>query len=251
MLYFPPNAERPQLMLLPVHNEHDQTTSTLLCQQPKMSELMGSDWPNYHTIDKNAITQERLPYHIHVCYNAGMVADGEDTNEDDDFSGGQGLIPSLNGECDDEHDEALVKSMDSLSAAENTGADSVNMAVVKATQGLPVYPWRGPIFAFCGKPEDDHGVQDPDIVEVLDMSLAAYSHVVAHLIGYENDSERHRAMLGPKIDAVKVLGDEKVQATSSGSRFITIKLPRFHPLVHVADSEVSQISLVCLKQFLT
>ncbi|KAI7377761.1 hypothetical protein KC328_g14253, partial [Hortaea werneckii] len=50
----------------------------------------------------------------------------------------------------------------------------LNEAIANATDHRATYPWRGPIVAFCGRPDTG---PDADIVEVYDMDMEAYSHV--------------------------------------------------------------------------
>ncbi|KAK5118779.1 hypothetical protein LTR85_007985 [Meristemomyces frigidus] len=110
----------------------------------------------------------------------------------------------------------------------DSGLD-VNQAVLAATGGMMQSPWRGPLLAFCGKLEEE-AAEHADIVEVTDMGMAAYSHIIAHLIDRENEDKAHLAIKGPKSQAVKVLCDGDMQA-NDGERYTAGQLPRLHPLV--------------------
>jgi len=49
-------------------------------------------------------------------------------------------------------------------------------------------------------------------VEMGDMDLLAYSHVIAHLIDWQNDTKRYLALKGPKIEAVKAVADASMES---------------------------------------
>lgn len=85
----------------------------------------------------------------------------------------------------------------------NQNYDKDNKAVVAATKGANTFSWRGPIFAHCGQRRGDQ-VHKSDIVDVRDMSMLGYAHVVANLMDYYNNDHRHARRKGPKVFCVKV-----------------------------------------------
>ncbi|KAI7559852.1 hypothetical protein KC343_g11975 [Hortaea werneckii] len=212
-----------------IHEVLDEETGEVVCQQPKMEKIFdGKLWPDFQTIDRNAYTEQPLGYHIHLCHMMGP--DGQSVTAADmaaleEVEDGQGT-----SQGDDGQEEAEVE-------AENATL-SLNEAIANATDHRATYPWRGPMVAFCGRPDTG---PDADIVEVYDMDMEAYSHVIAHLIDYENSSTAYLSSVGPKIHGVKVLCDGELRM-DMGERFRSVKVPRCHPMVRTPDSELSQIS---------
>ncbi|KAI6854260.1 hypothetical protein KC343_g11891 [Hortaea werneckii] len=213
-----------------IHEVLDEETGEVVCQQPKMEKIFdGKLWPDFQTIDRNAYTEQPLGYHIHLCHIMGSDVGQSVTaaamaalEEGDDGEG--------TSHGDDGQEEAEVE-------VENA-ALPLNEAIANATDHRATYPWRGPIVAFCGRPDTG---PDADIVEVYDMDMEAYSHVIAHLIDYENSTTAYLSSVGPKIHGVKVLCDGELKM-DMGERFRSVKVPRCHPMVRTPDSELSQIS---------
>lgn len=205
VLFFDPNAERPDMIWVEVREDRDED-GKLLCQQPVIEELMeGKAWPAFDVIERSAFTGVELGYHIHLCYLNDAPKDIDAQLEE-------------------------------------------NKAVDRVTDGLTRYAWRGPIVAFCGIPDpdasDSANLEDIDIVEVTDMDMPAYSHVVAYLVDRFNTEEAYRAMLGPKIEAVLVRCDGEV--TERGrERFERVRVPRLHPFIR-GDGRISEVSQVRL-----
>ncbi|KAI7462809.1 hypothetical protein KC357_g8393 [Hortaea werneckii] len=214
-----------------IHEVLHEETGEVACQQPKMEKIFdGKLWPDFQTIDRNAYTEQPLGYHIHLCHmmasdvGQSMAAADIKLLEEEEEEGKQ----MEQGE--DGQEEAEVEVENKISP--------LNEAIANATDHRATYPWRGPIVAFCGRPDTG---PDADIVEVYDMDMEAYSHVIAHLIDYENDTSAYLSSVGPKVQAVKVLCDGELKM-GMGERFRSIKVPRCHPMVRTPDSELSQIS---------
>ncbi|KAI6795955.1 hypothetical protein KC363_g8039 [Hortaea werneckii] len=213
-----------------IHEVLDEETGKVACQQPKMEKIFdGKLWPDFQTIDRNAYTERPLGYHIHLCHmmesdvgHSMAAGDGAALEEGQDGEG--------TSQGDDGQEEAEVEAENNLLP--------LNEAIANATDHRATYPWRGPIVAFCGRPDTG---PDADIVEVYDMDMEAYSHVIAHLIDYENETSAYLSSVGPKIQAVKVLCDGELKM-GMGERFRSVKVPRCHPMVRTPDSELSQIS---------
>ncbi|RMY58154.1 hypothetical protein D0863_12363 [Hortaea werneckii] len=213
-----------------IHEALDEETGEVVCQQPKMEKIFdGKLWPDFQTIDRNAYTEQPLGYHIHLCHMMGS-----DVGKSVTAAAMAALEEGEDGEGtsqgDDGQEEAEVE-------VENATLP-LNEAIANATDHRATSPWRGPIVAFCGRP--DTGA-DADIVEVYDMDMEAYSHVIAHLIDYENSTTAYLSSVGPKIHGVKVLCDGELKM-DMGERFRSVKVPRCHPMVRTPDSELSQIS---------
>ncbi|KAI7266150.1 hypothetical protein KC345_g8266 [Hortaea werneckii] len=220
-----------------IHEVLDEETGEVVCQQPKMEKIFdGKLWPDFQTIDRNAYTEQPLGYHIHLCHMMGsdvgqsitaadMAVLEEEEEEEEEEGDGEGT-----SQRDDGQEETEVEA--------EIATLPLNEAIANATDHRATYPWRGPIVAFCGRP--DAG-PDADIVEVYDMDMEAYSHVIAHLIDYENSTTAYISSVGPKIHGVKVLCDSELKM-DMGERFRSVKVPRCHPMVRTPDSELSQIS---------
>ncbi|KAI7374394.1 hypothetical protein KC336_g20222, partial [Hortaea werneckii] len=177
-----------------IHEVLDEETREVVCQQPRMEKIFdGKLWPNFQTIDRNAYTERPLGYHIHLCHmmesDVGQPMAAGDTTalEEEEEEEGKQLEQG-----DDGQEEAEVEAENKILP--------LNEAIANATDHRATYPWRGPIVAFCGRPDTG---PDADIVEVYDMDMEAYSHVIAHLIDYENDTSAYLSSVGPKIQAVK------------------------------------------------
>ena len=212
----------------------DEETGEVVCQQPKMEKIFdGKLWPDFQTIDRNAYTEQPLGYHIHLCHMMGLDV-GQSVTAADMAALEEGEEGEGTSQGDDGQEEAEVE-------VENATLP-FNEAIANATDHRATYPWRGPMVAFCGRPDTG---PDADIVEVYDMDMEAYSHVIAHVIDYENSTTAYISSVGPKIHGVKVLCDGELKM-DMGERFRRVKVPRCHPMVRTPDSELSQISQVSL-----
>ncbi|RMZ00547.1 hypothetical protein D0860_07953 [Hortaea werneckii] len=213
-----------------IHEVLDEETGEVVCQQPKMEKIFdGKLWPDFQTIDRNAYTEQPLGYHIHLCHIMASGV-GQSVNADAMAALEEGEDGEGTSQGDDGQEEAEFEVENATLA--------FNEAIANATDHRTTYPWRGPIVAFCGRPDTG---PDADIVEVYDMDMEAYSHVIAHLIDYENSTTAYLSSVGPKIRGVKVLCDGELKM-DVGERFRSVKVPRCHPMVRTPDSELSQIS---------
>lgn len=116
-----------------------------------------------------------------------------------------------------------------------------NLAVAAATKGFSRISWRGPILAYCGLVDPVSAKQD--IVNVTDMCMMEYSHVIAYFIRTYRSTDADAALKGPKIEAVKVMCNGAIDA-GKGPRFQAVKYPRSHPQMRALGT-VSPISKVC------
>lgn len=90
----------------------------------------------------------------------------------------------------------------------------------------------GPILAYCGKVGG----------EVEDMDMSSYTHMYQYLIYARRDLFERVRVVGPKVQAVKVLCDGELQK-DGGQRLQTFTAPRFH-FQSQTDGELSSISKV-------
>ncbi|RMZ10690.1 hypothetical protein D0862_03157 [Hortaea werneckii] len=215
-----------------IHEVLDKETGEVVCQQPRMERIFnGKLWPDFQTIDRNAHTEQPLGYHIHLCHMMG--SDVEQSMSAGDVTA---LEVEVEGEGmnqgDDGQEEGEIEVENKILP--------LNEAIANATDHRATYPWRGPIVAFCGRPDTG---PEADIVEVYDMDMEAYSHVIAHLIDYENNCTAYLSSVGPKVQGVKVLCDGELRM-DMGERFRSAEVPRCHPMIRTPDSELSQISQV-------
>ncbi|RMX99640.1 hypothetical protein D0867_12025 [Hortaea werneckii] len=195
----------------------DEETGEVVCQQPRMEKIFnGKLWPDFQTIDRNAYTEQPLGYHIHICHIMGSDVEQSMT------AGQMTALEEVEGEEMSQGDDAQQEGEIEV---ENKILP-LNEAIANATDHRATYPWRGPIVAFCGRPDTG---PDADIVEVFDMDMEAYSHIIAHLIDYENNSTAYLSSVGPKVQGVKVLCDVFVRYpvdknTDAENRFVTVML---------------------------
>lgn len=227
VLYFPTITNEPILLTLPVQTDCDPVSGTVIRQQPRMQKIMkGQLYPKYHSFDRNAFTEQLLGYRIHVCH----LMEDENDNEDDDDDTVSCTSASTTTSCSSEADPDPLPP---------------NQAISTTTSNRATHPWSSPVLAFCGYPSPEHLTDQ--ITQVTNMSLSAYSHVIAELIDYQNKSPEYIGLIGPKIEAVKVLCEGDLHAPGErGGRFRKIRLPRQHPLVSTWEAEVSPISEVRL-----
>ena len=211
----------------------DEETGEVVCQQPRMEKIFnGKLWPDFQTVDRNAYTEQPLGYHIHICHMMGSDV------EQSTAAGDMKALEEMEGEDMSQEDDGQEEGEIEVEKK----VLPLNEAIANATDHRATYPWRGPIVAFCGRPDTG---PDADIVEVYDMDMEAYSHVIAHLIDYENNSTAYLSSVGPKVQGVKVLCDGELRM-DMGERFRSVQVPRCHPMVRTSDSELSQISQVSL-----
>ncbi|KAI7552956.1 hypothetical protein KC331_g1551 [Hortaea werneckii] len=230
IIFFPAGTiATPIFFSTPIHEILDEETGEVVCQQPKMEKIFnGKLWADFQTIDRNAYTEQPLGYHIHLCHM--MKSDVEQAMTAGDPTALEEVEGEETSQGDDAQEEGEIEVENKILP--------LNEAIANATDHRATYPWRGPIVAFCGRPDTG---PDADIIEVYDMDMEAYSHVMAHLIDYENTSTAYLSSAGPKVHGVKVLCDGELRM-DMGERFRSVKVPRCHPMVRTPDSEMSQIS---------
>ncbi|KAI7209197.1 hypothetical protein KC333_g8835 [Hortaea werneckii] len=230
IIFFPAGTiATPIFFSAPIHEVRDEETGEIVCQQPRMEKIFnGKLWPDFQTIDRNAYTEQPLGYHIHLCHM--MRSDVEQSMTAGDMTALEEAEGEETSQGDEGQEESEIEGENKIL--------SLNEAIANATDHRATYPWRGPIVAFCGRPDTG---PDVDIVEVYDMDMEAYSHVIAHLIDYENTSTAYLSSVGPKVHGVKVLCDGELRM-DMGERFRSVEVPRCHPMVRTPDSELSQIS---------
>ncbi|KAK5118778.1 hypothetical protein LTR85_007984 [Meristemomyces frigidus] len=114
----------------------------------------------------------------------------------------------------------------------------INMAVVETANRM-CKPWMGPILAYCGKVSEDEEGND-FVGEMMDMDMTDYSTVSQYFIAARRDFAERAKVVGPKVQAVKVLCDGEREANDC-LRLQPFTAPRFHPQFHT-EGHVSTIS---------
>ncbi|SMR58285.1 unnamed protein product [Zymoseptoria tritici ST99CH_1E4] len=113
--------------------------------------------------------------------------------------------------------------------------DDQNPAVIAATNRKTMRAWRGPIFAFSTKMNEDFS----DIAGIGDMDLHQYTDLVAWLIYHGNTSTAHELRTGTKVQGAMM----HCSSEQSEAKIETIMVPRMHPIFEVEHgAEVCGIS---------